>query len=170
MKKLLPILLFSASLAAKCLPMGEAPKHVGDTTCVAGKVLKVSESPNGGAWFLNFCEDYRECPFTVVVFAKDLRDVGDVRLLAGKEVEIHGKIKEYDGRAEIVLSDRRQLRGESAKIPPVPKDYDVSRHGNYSAGTFKASKPAKASSKKKQRSLTGATPSDVETPPGEPPK
>jgi exonuclease VII large subunit len=169
MKKLLPILLFSASLAAKCLPMGEAGKHIGDTACVSGKVLKVTESPNG-AWFLNFCEDYRECPFTVVAFAKDLRDVGDVRLLAGKEVEIHGKIKEYDGRAEIVLSDRRQLRGESAQIPPLPKDYDVSRHGSYSAGTFRASKTKASPKKKKHRSLTGANPSDVETPPGEPPK
>jgi hypothetical protein len=169
MKKLLPILLFSASLAAKCLPMSEAGKHVGDTTCVAGKVLTVTESPNG-AWFLNFCEDYRECPFTVVAFARDLRDVGDVRTLAGKEVEVHGKIKEYQGRAEIILSERRQLRGESAQLPPLPKDYDVSRHGSYSAGTFKASKPAKAPSKKKHRSLTGSNPSDVETPPGEPPK
>jgi hypothetical protein len=169
MKTLLPILLFSASLAAKCLPMSEAGKHVGDTACVSGKVLTVTESPNG-AWFLNFCEDYRECPFTVVAFAKDLRDVGDVRTLAGKEIEIHGKIKDYQGRAEIILRERRQLRGESAKLPPVPKDYDAARHGSYSAGTFKASKPAKSPSKKKQRSLTGSNPSDVETPPGEPPK
>ncbi len=132
MKKLLPILLFSASLVAKCLPMGEAGKHIGDTTCVAGKVRTVSQSPNG-AWFLNFCDDYRQCPFTVVTFARDLRDVGDVRFLEGKEVEVHGKIREYDGRAEIILSDRRQLRGESAGIPPLPKDYDASRHGSYSA-------------------------------------
>lgn len=169
MKKLLPILLFSASLAAKCLPMGEAGKHVGDTACVTGKVLTVTESPNG-AWFLNFCEDYQKCPFTVVAFARDLRDVGDVRALAGKEVEIHGKIKEYQGRAEIILSERRQLRGESAQIPPMPKDYDASRHGSYSAGTFKASKTKAPPRKKKHRSLTGANPSDVETPPGEPPK
>lgn len=147
MKRLLPILLFSVSLAAKCLPLSEAGKHIGDTKCVAGKVLTVTESPNG-AWFLNFCEDYRQCPFTVVAFSRDLRDVGDVRYLAGKEVEIHGKIKEYQGRAEIILRDRRQLRGESAKLPPVPKDYDASRHGNYSARQLPSSKsspkPAKA--------------------------
>ena len=165
MKKLLPILLFSASLAAKCLPMSEAGKHVGDTTCVAGKVLTVSESPNG-AWFLNFCEDYRTCPFTVVAFARDLRDVGDVRYLAGKEVEIHGKIKEYQGRAEIILRDRQQLRGESAKLPPVPKDYDASRHGNYRARQFPTSstssqKPAKA------KPPASRNPSEVESPPAE---
>ena len=165
MRKLLPILLFSASLAAKCLPMGEALKHIGDTTCVAGKVLTVTESPNG-AWFLNFCEDYRECPFNVVVFAKDLRDVGDVRTLAGKEVEVHGKIREYQGRGEIILRDRRQLRGESAKLPPVPKDYDAARHGRYSAGRFKPSKSSQKPAKTKPPSARN--PSDVESPPEEP--
>ena len=160
MKRLLPILLFSASLAAKCLPMNEAGKHIGDTKCVAGKVLTVTESPNG-AWFLNFCEDYRTCPFTVVAFARDLRDVGDVRALAGKEVEVHGKIREYQGKAEIILRDRRQLRGESAKLPPVPKDYDAARRGRYSAGKFQpnrsSQKPAKAKPKAAARN-----PSDVE--------
>ena len=164
--KLLPILLFSASLAAKCLPMGEAPKHIGDTACVTGKVLTVSESPNG-AWFLNFCDDYRQCPFTVVAFARDLRDVGDVRMLAGKEVEIHGKIREYQGRAEIILRERRQLRGESAQIPPLPKDYDVSRHGSYSAGKFKSSKSSQKPAKQKPPS--SRNPSEVEGPPEEPP-
>ena len=164
--RILSILLLTAAAAAKCLPMGEALKHVGDTTCVAGKVRTVSASPNGN-WFLNFCDDYRQCPFTVVVFARDLRDVGDVRLLAGKQVEIHGKIREYQGRGEIILRDRRQLRGEAARIPPVPKDYDVSRHGSYSAGKFKSSKSSQAPSKSKPPPAA-RNPSEVESPPEEP--
>ncbi len=168
MKRLLPILLFSASLAAKCMPMEEAGKHIGDTKCVAGKVLTVTESPNG-AWFLNFCDDYRQCPFSVVAFARDLRDVGDVRFLAGKEVEIHGKIREYQGRAEIILRERRQLRGESAKLPPVPKDYDASRHGHYRAAAPPASKsshkPAKAQPPPAARNPSEAESSPEETTP-----
>jgi hypothetical protein len=31
-----------------------------------------------------------------------------------------------------VLRDARQLRGESAKIPPVPKEYDAERKGKFS--------------------------------------
>ena len=169
--RILSILLLAATAAAKCLPMGEALKHIGDTACVTGKVLTVSESPNG-AWFLNFCDDYRQCPFTVVAFARDLRDVGDVRLLAGKEIEIHGKIREYQGRAEIILRDRKQLRGESAKIPPLPKDYDVSRHGSYSAGKSKSSKSSRPSSKQKPQPAS-RNPSEAESPPEEstqPPK
>jgi hypothetical protein len=70
----------------------------------------------------------------VFVPAKSLRDVGDVRQLEGKVIEIHGKIQQYGGRAEIVLTDVRQLKGEAAKIPPVPKNFDVERRGSFSPG------------------------------------
>lgn len=163
MKKLLPILLLSASLAAKCLPISEAGKHIGDTKCVAGKVLTVTQSPNG-AWFLNFCDDYRTCPFSVVVFSRDLRDVGDVRTLAGKQLEIHGKIREYQGRGEIILRDRRQLRGEAARLPPVPKDYDVARRGGYSA-TAKSQSSGSGHKPAKPPPPASRNPSDVENPP-----
>ena len=163
----LSILLLSTLAAAKCLPMSEAGKHIGDTKCVTGKVLTVTESPNG-AWFLNFCEDYRECPFTVVGFRRDLRDVGDVRALAGKEIEIHGKIKEYQGRAEIILRDRRQLKGESAKLPPAPKDYDAARRGNYRATAPSISKPSRKPAKGAPQPAA-RNPSDVEGPAEESP-
>jgi len=136
MKLLLAVLILASSAAAECIPFDKAPENIGKTTCVTGKVMKVSQSPRSGTYFLNFCDDYRNCPFTVVVFPKDLRDVGDVTQLEGKTIEIHGTIKEYRGRAEIVLSDARQLKGESAKIPPAPKNLDVERRGNYSAGKF----------------------------------
>jgi len=127
------LLLCSIFAAGRCIPIEEAPTKIGDTACVTGKVLKVNQS-RGGSFFLDFCEDYRKCPFTVVVFPSSLKDVGDVRQLEGKEIEIHGKIQEWRGRAEIVLRNIRQLRGEAAKIPPVPKDYDVEKKGRFSAG------------------------------------
>ena len=126
----------SGATFAACIPYTDAAKHVGESVCVSGKALKVEEGKNG-AWFLDFCEDYAKCPFTVVVFARDLRDVGDVRQLAGHDVEIFGKVKLYQGRAEIILKDGRQLHGESAKLPPMPKEYDASRHGRYSAGRYR---------------------------------
>lgn len=126
-------LLCSTLAAAKCIPIEEAPNKIGDTVCVAGKVLKVAHS-RGGSFFLDFCEDYKKCPFTVVVFPSSLKDVGDVRQLEGKDIEIHGKLQEWRGRAEIILRDVRQLKGEAAKIPPIPKDYDVTKKGKFSAG------------------------------------
>jgi hypothetical protein len=64
-------------------------------------------SPAGarGVHFLDFCDDFHLCPFTVVIFPGDLKSVGDVRQLQGRMVEIHGQVKEYDGRAEIVLEE-----------------------------------------------------------------
>jgi DNA/RNA endonuclease YhcR with UshA esterase domain len=34
-------------------------------------------------------------------------------------IEIHGRVKEYDGRAEIILEEYRQLSGSTPRIPPV---------------------------------------------------
>jgi DNA/RNA endonuclease YhcR with UshA esterase domain len=133
----------------QCIHFKEAKSHIGATQCVQGKVLHVKEG-NRGATFLDFCDDYRACTFTVVVFSRDLKYVGDVRYLQGKDVEIHGKIQEYDGRAEIILSRYKQLRGEAARIPPLSKDYDVEKRGRYSAGSFRHPSTAKKPSRKRQ--------------------
>ena len=133
----------------KCVPFSEARRHIGDTRCITGKVLRVQKG-NGGVHFFDFCEDYRVCAFTVVVFPGDLKKIGDLRQLQGREIEIEGSVKEYDGRAEIILKRLSQLHGDAAKIPPLPKEYDVERHGNYSAGKFSRAKPAKAAAKKQQ--------------------
>lgn len=79
-----------------------------------------------------------------------MRKVGDVRQLEGKNIEIYGKVREYKGQAEIILNDLRQLRGQAAKIPAVPKDYDVANRGRYSAGKFKEAR-TKRDQKKKDR-------------------
>lgn len=134
MKTLVIVLLSSvvaSSAAAACIPFTQAENRIGDHACVTGKVLKVAESKSG-TFFLNFCEKYRDCPFTVVVFPSNLKDVGDVRQLEGKTIEIFGKITTWRGHAEIVLREARQLKGEAAKLPPVPKEYDAERKGKFS--------------------------------------
>lgn len=132
--------LFAAS---DCLPIREAGQHVGETKCVTGKVLRVKAGARG-VHFVDFCEDQMSCPFTVVVFPSDLRDVGDVRRLAGRVIEIHGPVKLYNGRAEIILNRVSQLTGGSTLIPPLPKNYDVEKQGHYSAGRMRPTKkPAK---------------------------
>src|SRR5438309_1363563 len=83
--------------ASACIPFDQAQRHIGETQCVTGKVLRV-EAGAKGVHYLDFCDDFRLCPFSVVVFAYDLKNVGDVRELAGKVVEIRGEVKEYDDR------------------------------------------------------------------------
>jgi hypothetical protein len=63
-----------------------------------------------------------------------MNDVGDVRRLAGRVIEIHGPAKLYDGRAEIILNRVSQLTGRLNPDSPMPKDCDVEKQGHYSAG------------------------------------
>jgi hypothetical protein len=102
--------------AAACLAIHEAG-HIGEVKCVTGKVVRVKVG-NKGVHFLDFCKDQMACPFTVVVFGHDLKDVGDVRRLAGRTIEIRGALKIYDGRPEIILSRISQIEGGAAMIPP----------------------------------------------------
>jgi hypothetical protein len=138
-------LLLSARLlsASDCIPIHEANQHVGETKCVTGKVLKIRIGIKG-VHFLDFCEDQMACPFTVVVFPSGLKDVGDVRRLAGRTIEIHGAVKLYDGRPEIILNRISQITGGATMIPPLPKNYDVENRGHFSAGHLRPTKqPAK---------------------------
>ena len=91
-----------AAAASSCIPFSEAQKHIGANRCIKGKVLQVKLG-NGGVHFFDFCEDFRVCAFTVVVFPSDLKHIGDIRRLQGRQIEIEGEVKGYDGRAEIVL-------------------------------------------------------------------
>jgi len=138
----------SHALFASCLPFDQARNHLGETQCVTGKVVRVKEG-NRGVRFLDFCEDYRLCTFTVVVFPYDLKKIGDIRQLAGKMIEIRGEIKEYDDRAEIILESSKQLGGEAVMLSPLPKNFDVEERGHFSAGSFRASKSRNIKRKKK---------------------
>ena len=130
-----------------CLSPEEAHKQVGKKQCVSGKVLAVNQSPNGMT-FLDFCRDFHTCSFAAVVFPADAEYVGDVSDLVGRNVEIRGKIKESDGRVEMVLQDADQIHGNFARLPPTPSEFDVEKQGKFSAGTFHAAKPRKASRKR----------------------
>lgn len=152
------LLLAAGFAGADCIPMERARDHIGDNLCVTGKVLGIKEAR--GVRFLNFCEDYRVCPFTVVVFNRDLRDVGDIYQLKGRNVEVHGLIKLYDNRPEIVLRRPRQLSGEAAHIPALPKNFDVEQKGRYSAGIFKSPTSQHKSTRKGGRASDKAAPPD----------
>jgi hypothetical protein len=141
-------LALSAGAWADCYPFDKAAEHAGEIVCIRGTVLKVSASPSG-THYLNFCENYLACPFTVVVFPSRLDRIGDVRALESREIEIDGLVKLYNGRPEIVLSELDQLHGEAAtRIPPLPKNYDVANHGNFSAGRFSPKTPKRSKTKR----------------------
>jgi hypothetical protein len=155
--------LSTVAYAGDCIPIQQASEHVGETKCVSGKVVRVKVG-TGGAHFLDFCEDQTACPFTVVVFGRDLKDVGDVRQLAGRMIEIKGPVKLYDGRAEIILNRVGQITGGAAMIPVLPKNYDVENRGRFYPGRLYPTKKSKKTKAKPNPWAVYGNEADVEEP------
>ena len=86
----------------------ETLQHVGEKAVVNGNVNRVFKSKSGTV-FLDFCEDYESCPFSAVIFAGDVKKFDNVEKLVGR-IAIEGVIKTYNGKAEIVLKDPKQIR------------------------------------------------------------
>ncbi|MBZ5564524.1 MAG: hypothetical protein LAP13_19155 [Acidobacteriia bacterium] len=94
---------------APCVDIRDAGKHVGEQGCVTGRVVGVVTSRAGNT-FLDFCPDYRHCPFSTVIFASDRNKFGDLESLRGQQVEIRGPITVYRSRPQIIIHDPRQIR------------------------------------------------------------
>ncbi len=86
----------------------DAPAHISDTASVQGTLVEAYTSKSGTV-FLDFCQSYKTCPFSGVIFADDVKAFGGLSSLSGKQVTLTGKITSYQGQAEIVLTDPSQL-------------------------------------------------------------
>ncbi len=86
----------------------DAPQHVGDLASVRG-TLQDSYTSKTGTVFLDFCQSYKTCPFSGVIFADDVKKFGDLTRYTGQAITLTGKITSYQGKAEIILSDPSQL-------------------------------------------------------------
>jgi len=105
----------------------EASEHVGEYACVAGRVDHVYTSQKGTI-FINFCPDYKTCPFGAVIFGSDAYKFSNPNQYEGKTVEITGLIKSYQGRPEIILKDPGQIKIlalNSSSIKEAPALYRV---------------------------------------------
>jgi hypothetical protein len=98
-----------ASDSSPCADIRNAAPLIGKRTCVSGVVVRTFTSRNGNT-FLDFCQDYRTCPFTSVIFASDSDKFGSLDSLQGRRVEIRGDVVSYQDHAEIILRDPHQLR------------------------------------------------------------
>ena len=153
-------LLIPGVSSAGCIPFAQAQKHIGETQCVSGKVLRI-DAGNQGNHYLSFCTDSASCSFSVVIFSSDLKNVGDLGRLEGKTVQIRGEVKEFDGRAEIILQKAGQLKGDALRMNPLPQAFDVEERGHFSAGQSRASKK-RATTKKPSATLPIDVPEDAE--------
>lgn len=99
----------SAKSSRPCVDFHQATSHVGENGCISGYVLRAYTSKAGNT-FLDFCQDYRTCPFTSVIFASDHNKFGNLETLEGRQVELHGFISTYHDQAEIIIHDPQQIQ------------------------------------------------------------
>jgi hypothetical protein len=92
-----------------CVEFSAAEPLVGKSACVSGRILRVFTSRSGNT-FLDFCADYRSCPFASVIFSEDRPKFGDLSQLQGRQVEVRGLVTYYNHRAEIIVHDSKQIR------------------------------------------------------------
>ncbi|MFL9482698.1 hypothetical protein ACI6Q2_07945 [Chitinophagaceae bacterium LWZ2-11] len=112
MKRILFIALAMGSCAlvkaqTKITPE-EAIKHVGEKVTVCGKVFdtRYLESANKTPTFLNVGAKYPASPLTVVIWGDDRKNFKDApeKLYANKNICITGEVKEFKGKAEIIVT------------------------------------------------------------------
>lgn len=98
----------AAPISAGTIPYTEASKHVGEQARVTGTLLK-AYTAKSGVTFLDFCRDYKTCPFSAVIFSDDLPKFKDLQSYVDSPITLTGKISTYQGRAQIILNDPTQL-------------------------------------------------------------
>lgn len=98
----------ATNISAGIIDYTDAPAHVGETASIRGKLIDTYTSKTGTV-FLNFCADYRTCPFTGVIFSSDAKKFASLEDYVGSTIMLTGKIKSYEGKAEIILENPNQL-------------------------------------------------------------
>jgi DNA/RNA endonuclease YhcR with UshA esterase domain len=115
-----PLLASSAASASEgsCpdsleITPAQAPRCVDQSRTVVGRLDNVGRSKGGNA-YLNFCADFRNCPFSAVIFPKHRDLFPTLDRLVGSEIEVTGRLREYKGRPQIIIEKPEQLGSRSA--------------------------------------------------------
>ena len=87
----------------------EAKDNIGKEVTVIGVVDQVNQS-RSGTIYLNMGGKFPDAEFTVVIFKSNASKFKNISIVEGKKIEITGKIKEYKGSPEIILSDPHLLK------------------------------------------------------------
>lgn len=85
----------------------DAKNHIGETATVKGKVDRVYVSQKGDV-FIDMGGKRPNAAFTAVCFKQAIPTV-QLQDLDGKIISVKGKIKEYQGKVEIVLEKADQI-------------------------------------------------------------
>jgi DNA/RNA endonuclease YhcR with UshA esterase domain len=85
----------------------EATNFFNKTMIVTGKVARVSIRPK--IVYVDIDKAYPDSPFNGIIFPSATNQFPGLKELKGKDVELTGKIAEYQGKPQIILSKSNQL-------------------------------------------------------------
>jgi DNA/RNA endonuclease YhcR with UshA esterase domain len=102
--------LIAAPALAETITAAEAKNHIDKDVTVEGVVSEVHHAASGRAIFIEIGGRYPSNPFSAVIFKDHFNKFPTSDSLAGKTVDVTGRIKDYRGRAEIILDDPEQLK------------------------------------------------------------
>lgn len=99
-------------LAADEIPSAQAKDHVGETAAVCGLVADARYLEGGSKpTFLNFDKPYPQHTFTAFIAGENRARFGTPEKdYLNKNVCVTGKIQNYNGKPEIVLTDPQQIK------------------------------------------------------------
>ena len=96
----------------------EAKEHVNADAIVTGKIVEVNKTAR--VIHLNFEKPYPNTPFEAVIFSTSTNLFPEVDKLKDKTVRVSGKITEYRGRTEIVLTAPTSCRLSRRRLNQAP--------------------------------------------------
>jgi DNA/RNA endonuclease YhcR with UshA esterase domain len=104
----------------------EAEKFIGKEAIVVDKVAHVRQTEK--ITHINFGPAYPNQTFTAVVFARATNQFEDLTKLTGRTVEVRGHIEEYNGKPQIILNTKEQLKVlDAAEKPAANKPAAVNK-------------------------------------------
>ncbi len=86
----------------------QAADQIGKQVTVTGVVAQVRVIPS--IVFLNFDKTYPNSPFTAIIRSSHTNEFEELTSLKGKAVAVTGKVKEYNGKPEMELTNKSQLK------------------------------------------------------------
>ena len=92
------------------IPVDSAVRHIGEKVIICSTVYGVKAMEK--VTFINLGSAYPNAPLTLVIFAKDLPRFSDTpeKLYGNKSICVTGTIKEYKGKAEIIVNKQEDIK------------------------------------------------------------
>jgi DNA/RNA endonuclease YhcR with UshA esterase domain len=94
--------------SAVIIGAAQAKTHIGKQVTVTGIVAQVSIRPS--LIFLNFDKPYPDNPFTAIVRNSHTNEFEKLPALKAKHVSVQGQVKDYNGKPEMELTSKSQLK------------------------------------------------------------